>query len=182
MFGFLEKIFTRLITSIVNVSNNAKYVSLRNQKVRMQSENISKENMSLEFRFENIDEPRNYFIVEIDQNDWISKLHKKVCATRNYIEILASAVTLCLSISTFASLLGVLIGITNYAIGLKICAITVVIKRYKSIIKTNKKKHDKIVLLAETKLNNIDVLTSKSLIDSNIYHNDFVLIDRALKE
>ena len=56
------------------------------------------------------------------------------------------------------------------------------IKRYKSIIKTNKKKHDKIVLLAETKLNNIDVLTSKSLIDSNIYHNDFVLIDRALKE
>ena len=56
------------------------------------------------------------------------------------------------------------------------------IKSYKSIIKKNKKKHDKIVLLAETKLNNIDVLTSKSLINSNIYHNDFVLIDRALKE
>ena len=68
------------------------------------------------------------------------------------------------------------------SIGLKICAVTAVIKRYKSIIKTNKKKHDKIVLLAETKLNNIDVLTSKSLIDSNIYHNGFVLIDRALKE
>ena len=56
------------------------------------------------------------------------------------------------------------------------------IKRYKLIIKKNKKKHDKIVLLAETKLNNIDVLSSKFLIDSNIYHNDFVLIDRALKE
>ena len=73
MFGFLEKIFTRLITCIVNVSNNAKYVSLNNQKVRMQSENISKENMSLESRFEKIDEPRNYFIEEIDQNEWISK-------------------------------------------------------------------------------------------------------------
>ena len=73
MFGFLEKIFTGLITSIVNVSNNAKYVSLNNQKVRMQSENMSKENMSLESRFENIDEPRNYFIEEIDQNEWISK-------------------------------------------------------------------------------------------------------------
>ena len=143
---------------------------------------MSKENMSLESRFENIDEPRNYFIEEIDQNEWISKWHKKVCATRNYIEILACAVMLCLSISTFASLLGVLIGITSYAIGLKICAITAVIKRYKLIIKKNKKKHDKIVLLAETKLNNIDVLTSKSLINSNIYHNDFVLIDRALKE
>ena len=89
---------------------------------------------------------------------------------------------LCISISTFASLLGVLIGITSYAIGLKICAITAVIKRYKLIIQKNKKKHDKIVLLAETKLNNIYILSSKSLIDSNIYHNDFVLIDRALKE
>ena len=29
--------------------------------------------MSLESRFENIDEPRNYFIEEIDQNEWISK-------------------------------------------------------------------------------------------------------------
>ena len=36
MFGFLEKIFTRLITSIVNVSNNARYVSLNNQKVTTQ--------------------------------------------------------------------------------------------------------------------------------------------------
>ena len=36
MFGFLEKIFTGLITSIVNVSNNAKYVSLNNQKVTTQ--------------------------------------------------------------------------------------------------------------------------------------------------
>ena len=36
MFGFLAKIFTGLITSIVNVSNNAKYVSLNNQKVTTQ--------------------------------------------------------------------------------------------------------------------------------------------------
>ena len=40
-------------------------------------------------------------------------------------------------------------------VGLKICAITAAIKRYKLIIK-KKKKHDKIVLLAKSKLNSIE--------------------------
>ena len=56
------------------------------------------------------------------------------------------------------------------AIGLKICAITAGIKKYKSIIKKKKKKHDKIVLQATFKLNSIEVLISKALIDSNISH------------
>ena len=45
------------------------------------------------------------------------------------------------------------------------------IKKYKPIIKKKKKKHDKIVLLAKYKLNSIEVLNSKGLIDSNISHN-----------
>ena len=60
---------------------------------------------------------------EIDQNQLMSRKHKKVCATLNYIEqflILASAVTGCISISAFASLLGIPIAIKNSAIGLKI--------------------------------------------------------------
>ena len=53
---------------------------------------------------------------------------------------------------------------------------------YNSIIKKKKKKHDKIVLLAKYKLNNIEVLISKALIDSNISHDEFVLINIVLKE
>ena len=56
----------------------------------------------------------------------------------NYIEyvlILASAITGCISISEFASLLGFSIRITNSAIGLKLCAIAAETKKYKSIIK-----------------------------------------------
>ena len=37
--------------------------------------------------------------------------------------------------STFATLVGIPIGTTSSAIGLKICAITAAIKKYKSIIK-----------------------------------------------
>ena len=96
--------------------------------------------------------------------------------------ILASTITGCISISAFVSLLGIPIGITNSAIGLKICAITVGIKKFKSIIKKKKKKHDKIVLLAKSKLNKIEVLVSKALIDSNITHDKFILINNMLKE
>ena len=52
----------------------------------------------------------------------------------------------------------------------------------KSIIKKKKKKHDKVVLLAKTKLNSIEVLTSKALINSNISHDEFVLIHNVLRE
>ena len=112
-------------------------------------------------------------------------MKRKVCTTLNYIDhfvILASTSTGCISISAFVSLLGIPIGITNSAIGLKICPITLGIKKFKSIIKKKKKKHDKIVLLAKSKLNKIEVLISKALISSNITDDKFVLINNVLKE
>ena len=49
------------------------------------------------------------------------------------------------------------------------------------VIKKNKKKHYKMVLLAKAKLNSIAISISKALIDSNIIHNEFFLIN-VLKE
>ena len=68
----------------------------------------------------------------------MNRKHKKFCTILNYIEhsiILTSTITGYISISTFASLLGIPIGITSSAIGLQICAITAGIKNRKSIIK-----------------------------------------------
>ena len=76
-------------------------------------------------------------------------------------------------ISAFGSLFGISIGITSSAIGLKICAITAGIKKHMLIIKKKKKKHDKIVLLAKSELNSIEVLISNALIYSNISHDEF---------
>ena len=56
------------------------------------------------------------------------------------------------------------------------------IKKYKSINKKIKKKHDKIIYLAKSKLNSIEVLISKDLIDSNISHNELVLINNVMTE
>ena len=102
----------------------------------------------------------------------------------NYIEhlyILISAVIGCLSISVFASLVGIPLRIKSSATGLKICVITAEIKKYKSIIKKKKKEHDKISL-AKSKLNSVEILISKALIDSNISHDEFKLINNVPKE
>ena len=53
-------------------------------------------------------------------------------------------------------------------------------KKYKSIIKKKSKKHDKIVLSGKDKLNAIEFLISKALIDSYISHDEFVLVNNYL--
>ena len=45
-----------------------------------------------------------------------------------------------------------------------------------------KKKHDKELLLAKSKLNRIEVLIFMALKDWNINHDEFVLINNVLKE
>ena len=107
------------------------------------------------------------------------KKHKIVCTVCRVCRV--CRVTGCIYISAFSSLVGISIGNTSSLIELTICVITAGIKKYKSIIK-KKNNNDKIALLAKSKLNKIDILISKTLIDSNISHDEFVLISNMLKE
>ena len=91
---------------------------------------MAEENISQEFRLNNIDETRSNSIEEINRNELKSKKYKKVCTTLNYTEhflILGSTITGCVFISVFASLVGIPIGITSLPIGIKIFAITAAI-------------------------------------------------------
>ena len=87
---------------------------------------------------------------------------------------LASIMTGCVSISAFASLVCLPVDITS-------STITAGIKKYKSIIKKKKKKHDKLVLLGKDKLNTIEVPIFKALFDSYISHDEFVSINNVMK-
>ena len=103
----------------------------------------------------------------------------------NYIGhslIVICAFTGSVPISAFASLVGIHIGITSSANTIKACVITAGIKKYISIIKKKKKNMIKLVLLAKAKLISIEVLLSKALIDSNISHDQFFLLNKVLKE
>ena len=67
-----------------------------------------KESLSREFKLKTVDETRNYLLEEIEQNELMSRKHKKMCTNLNYIEhflILASRITGCISISAFVSML-----------------------------------------------------------------------------
>ena len=73
----------------------------------------------------------------------MNKKHKKGCKVLNYIDhilIVISTITRCVSISAFASLVGIPIRIASYAIGLIICAIITGLKKYKSIVKKRKSR------------------------------------------
>ena len=140
------------------------------------------EEASIEFRLRKIDETRNYPLDEINHNDLMSEKYRKANKYLNYIEhllVLASTVTGYVSISSFASLFCGPVGITSSAVG---CAIIAGIKKYKSIIKKKKKKLDKIVLLGKDKLNTIEVLISKALMNLYISHDEVVSVNNILRE
>ena len=82
----------------------------------------------------------------------------------------------------FSFLSGIPIGITSFAEVLNIWAIDQGIKKFESIIRKNKNKNQKIALSPNSKLNKIEVLISKSFIDSIISHDEFVSINNVLKE
>ena len=113
----------------------------------------------------------------------MSEKYKK---TRKYLDcvehllILASTITSCDSISAFGSL--VCVCITSSTVGTKTCAITGRFKKYKSVVKKKKKKHDKMVLLENGKLNTNEVLISKILTDLHISHDKFFSINSVLRE
>ena len=103
----------------------------------------------------------------------------KFCAILNYIEhflILASTITGCISISAFGSLLGISIEImsSTVLILLRICVIAAIVKKYKSIIKNR--------IVSKIYIKKIQVLISKDIIDSNISHDELVLINNVRKD
>ena len=80
---------------------------------------MPEENMNQECRLNKIGEIRNFLIEEINRNELMSKKHKNVCRVLNYIDhslAVISSITGCVSISAFASLVGIPIGIASSAI------------------------------------------------------------------
>ena len=105
----------------------------------------------------------------------------------NYVEhllILASTITGCgcVSLSVFSLLLFIPVGVTYSVWAIKICAIKAWIRKYKSIINKNEKKHDKIMLLGKDTWNAMKVLIYKALSESYISHDEFISVNNVLRE
>ena len=78
--------------------------------------------------------------------------------------------------SCFTSIVGVPVGIASASFALIFSLATGIVKKILNITRNKKKKHDKILMLAKSKLNSIETLISQALIDMEISHEEFITI------
>ena len=139
------------------------------------------------YRLDEINKIRDYFDIEIkERKDIIKKLNKYLLSfdylDKIFITLSASFGTL--SIASQATVVGIPAGITGASLTLIFTIGTGIKKSLLKVSKKRKKKHDKIITLAKTKLNTTDTLLSSALNDSKISHEDFtnVIIEKNIYE
>ena len=137
------------------------------------------------FRLNEITKIENYFIEEINQKKLcIKKLGKYVAAFGciDKLLITLSATNGGVSIISFTSVVGAPVGITNASFALIFSLTIGIIKKLLSITRNKKKKHDQILMLVNSKLNNTETLVSQALIDIEISHEEFDTIKKEKKK
>ena len=123
-----------------------------------------------------INKIKDYFNAEIkERKDIIRKISKYIVAfdyaDKVFITLSASFGTL--SIASYATTVGIPAGIAGASLTLIFTVTTGVVKTMLNITRKNKKKHNKIISLARSKLNIIENLISQALIDFEITHGEF---------
>ena len=111
------------------------------------------------FRLYEIKKIDNYFINEINQQKSYSKKLSKYVTIFDYIDqilIILSATTGGISIISFATTIGAPVGIASASFTLFFSLATGIIKKLLNITRNKKKRHDKILMLAESKFNSIE--------------------------
>ena len=131
------------------------------------------------FRLYEIKKIENYFINEINERESYSKKLNKYVTIFDYIDkilIVLSATTEGISIISFATTIGAPVGIASASFTLIFSLATGIIKKLLNITRNKKKKHDQLLMLAESKFNSIETLISQALIDLDISHEEFIRI------
>ena len=129
-------------------------------------------------RLNKITQIENYFYQEINQRKSCNEKLSKYVTAFDYIDkvlIVLSATTRGISICLFTSVVGAPVGIASASFTLFFSLTTGIVKKLLSIT-NKKKKHNKILMLAKSKLNSIETLISQALIDMEISHEEFVTI------
>ena len=130
-------------------------------------------------RIDKITETEDYFYHEINQRKSCSKKLSKYGAVFDYIDqvlIVLSATSGGVSIILFTSIVRAPVGIASAGLTLFFCLTTGRVKKLMNITRKKNKKHDKILMLAKSRLNSIEILVSQALIDMEINHEEFVTI------
>ena len=131
------------------------------------------------FRLDEINKIKDYLNSEIkERKDIIKKISKYIVAfdyaDKLFITLSASFGTL--SIASHATVVGIPVGIAGASLTLIFTITTGVVKKLLNITRKKKKKRNKIIALARSKLNIIENLLSQALIDFETTHEEFLKI------
>ena len=147
---------------------------------------INKINLSeqAKFRLSEITGIENYFHQEINQRKLCSKKLSKYVTVFNYIDkilLVLSATSSGVCIISTASLVGAPVGMASSSFTLIFALTTEIMRKLLRITGNKKKKHDKILMLAKSKLDSTETSVSQALIDMVISHEKFNAIIREKK-
>ena len=123
-------------------------------------------NDQTKIRLNEINKIKDYFYSEIQERKTMSKKLSKYIAAFDCIDktlIVLPATSGGISIISFRSVVSIPAGLASASFTLVFPLTTGIIK--KLLKKNKKKKHNKIVMLAKSKLNSIETLMSQALID-----------------
>ena len=109
----------------------------------------------------------------------MSKRLSKYIASFDYFDkslIVLSITTGSVSIASFTTVIGAPVGILSASFSLGFLISTGIINKLLKTTRIKNKKHNKIVMLARSKLKSIESKISEALINNDISHEDFVRI------
>ena len=132
-----------------------------------------------QFRLNKINEIKDYFIAEIKERELKSKKLSKYIASFDYSDkslIVLSVATGSIAIASFATVIGAPVGIMSASCSLAFSITTGFVKKFLKTTRNKKKKHNKIVMLARSKLNSIESKISEALINNEISHEENIII------
>ena len=132
------------------------------------------------FRLDEISKIENHFIEEINRRRSCSKKLSEYVAVFDYIDqalIVLRATSGGVSIISFTTIAEAPVGIASASLTLFFSPTTGIVEKILNITrKKKKKKLDKVLMLAKSKLNSIETLISQALIDMEINHEEFITI------
>ena len=132
-----------------------------------------------QFRLNKINEIKDYFVAEIKERELMSKRLSKYIASFDYFDkslIVLSVTAGSISIASFATVIGAPVGIASASFSLAFSISTGIVKKLLKTTRNKKKKYNKIVMLARSKLNDLENKISEVLINNENSHEDFMTI------
>ena len=132
-----------------------------------------------EFRLNKINEIKEYFLAKIRERELISKNLSKFIASLDYFDKSLNVLSILsgsISIASFTRVIRAPARIIGASCDFTFSITSGFVKRFLKTIRNKKKKHNKIVMLARSKLNSIESKISKALMDNEISHEDFETI------